>query len=82
MLNRTLADNDHEVLVFFIGYVIFEIPSNMVLKKVGAANWLAGIAFVWGVVSMGIGFCNHWIVLAVCRALLGVFEAVRLLPHF
>jgi MFS family permease len=64
------------VLVFFIGYVIFEIPSNIVIKKLGAANWLSFIAFAWGVVSIGIGFCNHWIVLAVCRALLGVLEAV------
>lgn len=63
------------LLVFFIGYIIFEIPSNIVIHKVGAANWLAFIAFAWGLVSLGIGFLHNWIGLAVCRAILGVFEA-------
>jgi MFS family permease len=63
------------LLVFFIGYIIFEIPSNIVIHKVGAANWLALIAFAWGLVSLGIGFLHNWIGLAICRAFLGVFEA-------
>lgn len=63
------------LLVFFIGYIIFEIPSNIVIHKVGAANWLAFIAFAWGLVSLGIGFLHNWIGLAICRAILGVFEA-------
>jgi MFS family permease len=66
------------VLVFFIGYIIFDLPSNMLIKKVGAANWLSGIAFSWGAVSIGIGFCNSWIAFSVCRVLLGMLEAVRL----
>lgn len=64
------------VLVFFIGYVIFEIPSNIVIRKIGPANWLSFIALAWGGVSIGIGFCDSWIPLAVCRALLGILEAV------
>ncbi|KEF55438.1 uncharacterized protein A1O9_08188 [Exophiala aquamarina CBS 119918] len=63
------------LLVFFIGYIIFEIPSNIVIHKIGAANWLAFIAFAWGLVSLGIGFLNNWIGLAICRAILGVLEA-------
>lgn len=63
------------LLVFFIGYIIFELPSNIVIHKIGAANWLAFIAFAWGLVSLGIGFLNNWIGLAICRAILGVFEA-------
>lgn len=63
------------LLVFFIGYMLFELPSNMVIHRVGAANWLAAIAFAWGLVSMGIGFLDHWVGLAVLRALLGAFEA-------
>lgn len=63
------------LLVFFIGYIIFEIPSNIVIHKIGAANWLSFIAFSWGLVSLGIGFLNNWIGLAICRAILGVFEA-------
>lgn len=63
------------LLVFFIGYVLFEIPGNMLIHKVGAANWLAFIAFAWGLVSIGIGFLHDWVGLAICRAILGVFEA-------
>ncbi|KAI1074787.1 MFS general substrate transporter [Whalleya microplaca] len=63
------------LLVFFIGYMLFELPSNMVIVRVGAANWLALITFAWGLVSLGIGFLDNWVGLAVLRALLGVFEA-------
>jgi len=63
------------LMVFFIGYIIFEIPSNAFIHKLGAANWLAFLAFAWGLVSLGIGFLNNWAGLAVLRALLGVFEA-------
>jgi hypothetical protein len=41
------------LLVFFITYFLFEIPSNMALRKVGAALWLSIIAFCWGVVILG-----------------------------
>ncbi|KAJ4269931.1 hypothetical protein NW762_001602 [Fusarium torreyae] len=63
------------LMVFFIGYIIFEIPSNAFIHKLGAANWLAFLAVAWGLVSMGIGFLENWQGLAVLRALLGVFEA-------
>lgn len=63
------------LLVFFIGYIVFEIPSNIVIRKVGAANWITFITFAWGAVSIGIGFCNSWEVLAVLRTLLGALEA-------
>lgn len=41
------------LVVFFPPYFLFELPSNLVLRKVGAANWLAFIAFSWGVVMIG-----------------------------
>lgn len=41
------------LLMFFITYFIFEIPSNIVLRKVGAANWLSFLCFSWGVVILG-----------------------------
>ncbi|OQU98288.1 hypothetical protein CLAIMM_04094 isoform 1 [Cladophialophora immunda] len=63
------------LMVFFIGYVIFEIPSNMFIHHVGAANWLAFICFAWGLVSIGIGFLHSWAGLAACRAILGILEA-------
>ncbi|KAF5640427.1 tartrate transporter [Fusarium sp. NRRL 52700] len=63
------------LMVFFIGYIIFEIPSNAFIHKLGAANWLTFLAFAWGLVSLGIGFPNNWAGLAVLRSLLGVFKA-------
>ena len=36
------------LVVFFIPYFLLELPSNILLRKVGSANWLAGIAFSWG----------------------------------
>jgi len=40
------------LVVFFIPYFVFELPSNIVLRKVGSANWLAFIAFAWGYVEL------------------------------
>jgi len=65
------------LLVFFIPYFIFELPSNIILRKVGSANWLSFIGFSWGVVMLGQGFIEAWGSLAVCRLLLGFFEAGR-----
>lgn len=63
------------LMVFFIGYILFEIPSNAFIHKLGAANWLAFLAAAWGLVSLGIGFLDNWVGFAVLRAFLGVFEA-------
>ncbi|KAK2750277.1 hypothetical protein FQN55_002424 [Onygenales sp. PD_40] len=63
------------LLVFFAPYVIFELPSNLALRKVGAALWLGGITICWGATIIGMGFSTHWTHLVVCRILLGVFEA-------
>jgi len=38
--------------IFFLGYFLFEVPSNLALARVGARIWIARIAIVWGLVSM------------------------------
>ncbi|KAM0329313.1 hypothetical protein ACHAQA_004618 [Verticillium albo-atrum] len=63
------------LMVFFISYILFEIPSNAILHRVGAANCLAFYAFAWGFVTLGMGFLQNWQGLAVLRVLLGLFEA-------
>lgn len=61
--------------LFFIGYVLFEVPSNMVLYKVGARLWIARIMVTWGLVAMGMAFVQgEWSFYAL-RFLLGVAEA-------
>ena len=63
------------LVVFFPTYFLFELPSNIVLRKVGSANWLAFIALSWGAVMIGQGFVTSWQTLTLCRVLLGFFEA-------
>lgn len=62
------------LLMFFLGYMLMQLPSNMLIHRVGAANWIAFIVFSWGLVTIGIGFLNDWVGLAVLRAILGAFE--------
>ncbi|EXL90003.1 major facilitator superfamily domain-containing protein [Fusarium oxysporum II5] len=63
------------VMVFFVAYILCEIPSNLILPKAGPANWLAFLGLSFGVILIGMGFTHHWGTMAVCRALLGVMEA-------
>ncbi|KAJ5550964.1 hypothetical protein N7461_005662 [Penicillium sp. DV-2018c] len=63
------------VMVFFVAYILFEIPSNLVLPKAGAANWLAFLGGSFGAVLIGMGFVKDWGTMAVCRVLLGAAEA-------
>lgn len=60
-----------------MGYIIFEIPSNLVLKRLGPAIWLSTLSLAWGLVTLGIGFSKNWQIVAACRAVLGICEAVR-----
>jgi MFS transporter, ACS family, tartrate transporter len=53
--------------VFFFGYFIFEVPSNLILEKVGARRWIARIMISWGVISAGFAF-----VPAISAALQGI----------
>ncbi len=61
--------------IFFIGYVLVEVPSNLALVHFGARRWLARIAVSWGIVAVAIGFAPNAATLLVLRFLLGVAEA-------
>ncbi|SFJ45152.1 Sugar phosphate permease [Amycolatopsis sacchari] len=61
--------------LFFIGYVLFEVPSNVVLHRVGARRWLARIMVSWGVVSGAMAFVGDETQFYVVRVLLGLAEA-------
>ncbi|KAH6614012.1 major facilitator superfamily domain-containing protein [Boeremia exigua] len=63
------------LLVFFIGYCLFELPSNYVIRRLGARIWLSVLIVAWGACVLGMGFVHSWEVLTVLRAFLGVFEA-------
>jgi MFS transporter, ACS family, tartrate transporter len=61
--------------MFFPGYVMFEIPSNLLLYRLGARPWLARILVTWGIVAILTGFVQTAMHLYVARFLLGVAEA-------
>lgn len=61
--------------VFFIGYFFFEVPSNIIMHKVGARIWIARIMISWGVVVIFTGFAQTAMHLYILRFLLGVAEA-------
>ena len=60
---------------FFIAYFLFEVPSNIILKKVGARVWLARIMISWGLIAGGMAFVVGPTTYAVARFALGAAEA-------
>ncbi|MGO9174426.1 MAG: MFS transporter [Rhodomicrobium sp.] len=61
--------------IFFAGYFIFEVPSNIILEKIGARVWIARIMVTWGLVSAAMAFVQGETSFYVIRFLLGVAEA-------
>lgn len=61
--------------IFFIGYFLFEVPSNILMEKFGARVWIARILITWGIISMATGFVQEASHLYIIRFLLGVAEA-------
>ncbi len=61
--------------IFFFGYFLFEIPSNLLLHKLGARIWIARILITWGILAMLTGFVQSVHQLYAVRFLLGLAEA-------
>jgi ACS family tartrate transporter-like MFS transporter len=61
--------------VFFLGYCIFEVPSNLALHRVGARRWIARIMISWGAISVAMMFVRTTSAFYFLRFLLGVAEA-------
>jgi ACS family tartrate transporter-like MFS transporter len=61
--------------IFFIGYFIFEVPSNLILERVGARRWIARIMITWGLISAATAFVTGANGFIAMRFLLGVAEA-------
>src|SRR5438046_3667271 len=61
--------------IFFLGYCLFEIPSNIILEKVGARLWISRIMVTWGLISASLMFVRTPAVFYLLRFLLGVAEA-------
>ena len=61
--------------IFFLGYMLFEIPSNLLLPKLGARKTLSRIMVLWGLTSVAMLFVHDVKIFYALRFLLGVFEA-------
>ena len=78
-MNRELAITSQQYGlifgIFFFGYFLFEIPSNLLMHKIGARVWIARILISWGIVAMLTGFVHTVHQLYIVRFLLGLAEA-------
>ncbi|SAK44531.1 major facilitator transporter [Caballeronia calidae] len=74
-LGLTAAQFGFAAGVFFIGYIVLEIPSNLALHKFGARRWLARIMVTWGIVALLFTWVSSMSGLYTLRFLLGVAEA-------
>jgi D-galactonate transporter len=61
--------------IFFVGYFLFEVPSNLLLERIGVRKTLLRIMFTWGIVSTAIAFVQTPMQFYIGRFLLGVLEA-------
>ncbi|KAJ9636493.1 uncharacterized protein PV06_01539 [Exophiala oligosperma] len=61
-------------MIFFIGYILVDIPSTYITRRIGPAIWIGSICIAWSAVTIGQGFVKSWGALAVCRILLGFME--------
>jgi len=61
--------------IFFVGYILFEIPSNLALQRFGARIWIARIMISWGLIAAAMALVNSETSFYVMRFLLGVAEA-------
>ena len=78
-MNKDLGLNSQQYSIaagiFFIGYFLFEVPSNLILHKVGARVWIARILLSWGLVASLTGLVQSVHQLYIARVLLGFTEA-------
>lgn len=72
-----MSGNDYSIalLAFFVTYIVFEIPSNIILKRVAPSTWLSLITVLWGIATVGEGLVNNLNGLLAMRLLIGLFEA-------
>ncbi|KAI9483211.1 MAG: major facilitator superfamily domain-containing protein [Benjaminiella poitrasii] len=74
-LKMTSYELSTAISAFFITYIIFEVPSNIILKKTDAAKWLSFIMFIWGLATLLSAFVTNFTGLLVARLFLGAAES-------
>ncbi|KAJ3383429.1 hypothetical protein HDU92_004223 [Lobulomyces angularis] len=78
-LAASLKLTDFEVMfsisIFFVGYIAFEVPSNLMIKRFTPSRWISRIMVTWGITCVALGFIQNYAGLLICRLLLGIFES-------
>src|SRR3954466_5673551 len=74
-LNMSAADFGFAVGTFYWAYFLFEVPSNVILEKVGARIWIARIMITWGIFATATAFVTGSVSFGIVRFLLGMGEA-------
>ena len=74
-LGMSAGDFGFAVGIFYWGYFLFEVPSNVIMEKVGARIWIARIMITWGILAGLTAFVTGTTSFAIVRFLLGVAEA-------
>jgi len=69
------TNNGSALFTFFITYILFEVPSNILLKRLRPSVFLSSIIAIWGIITIGMGCTQSFAGLVVCRLLIGFFEA-------
>lgn len=72
-----LDSNEYSIalIAFFVSYVVFEVPSNMILTRVRPSLYLPGIMFLWGGVTIGMAFTPNYQALVALRFVMGLLES-------
>jgi MFS family permease len=72
-----MKNNDYNIslFIFFIPYILFEVPSNIIIKRVAPSTWLSSIMILWGIATIGQGLIKSFGGLVAMRFLVGLFEA-------
>ncbi|KAK6206461.1 hypothetical protein LQW54_007754 [Pestalotiopsis sp. IQ-011] len=74
-LGMTPVQFNIALMIFLIGYFAFEVPSNIMLKKMRPSRWIAFLMLSWGAISIGLGGTHNFSQVTGIRFLLGAFEA-------
>ncbi|CAO3682485.1 hypothetical protein G6F70_006621 [Rhizopus microsporus] len=74
-LNITSSDFNIALSIFFIGYILFEVPSNLILKFIGPSKWIPIVMISWGTVMAAMAACTNTAGLLAARFFLGITEA-------
>ncbi|KAI8804536.1 putative transporter [Cladochytrium replicatum] len=74
-LGINIDDNNLGTIIFMIGFITFEIPSNVIIRRVGSNRWIPLLMVLWGSVSLGTTWINNKGSYFAVRLLLGITEA-------